>query len=164
MTTSTQTFRPGAATPVPLRDVERELNRRLKLMQAKPGDESPMVRACMSNLIVYCDRADLAERVAAQVPEVVTVHPARVLLLIAETGPQEGDLQAAVCVRGHVQDPGRWVVSEQVTLRATGQAVDHLSYAVRSLLIGDLPTNLWWASAQRVPFQVAGQLAPSRRS
>jgi glucose-6-phosphate dehydrogenase assembly protein OpcA len=156
MTPSRPTFHPGAATPVPLRDVERELSRRLKLLQGKPGDESPMVRACMSNLIVYCDRADLAEKVSAQVPEVVTVHPARVLLLIAEPGPQEGDLQAAVCVRGHVQDPGRWVVSEQVTLHATGQGVDHLPYAVRSLLIGDLPTNLWWASAQPPP--LAGPL------
>src|SRR5262249_34746085 len=50
------------------------------------------------------------------------------------------------CVRGRVVDPGRWVCAEQITLQAQGQAVEHLPYAVRGLVIGDLPTNLWWAA------------------
>jgi glucose-6-phosphate dehydrogenase assembly protein OpcA len=38
------------------------------------------------------------------------------------------------------------VCSEQVTLRARGEGVSHLTFAVRGLLIGDLPTNVWWAA------------------
>src|SRR5262249_17825060 len=52
---------------------------------------------------------------------------------------------------GHVVDPGRWVISEQVTLHARGQGVGRLPSAVRALLIGDLPTNVWWATPQPPP-------------
>jgi glucose-6-phosphate dehydrogenase assembly protein OpcA len=38
-----------------------------------------------------------------------------------------------------------------VTLRAGGGAVDRLPFAVRALLIGDLPTNLWWAAPTPPP-------------
>jgi glucose-6-phosphate dehydrogenase assembly protein OpcA len=42
--------------------------------------------------------------------------------------------------------------SEQVTLHASGGAVVKLPFAVRALLIGDLPINLWWRSTQPPPF------------
>jgi glucose-6-phosphate dehydrogenase assembly protein OpcA len=123
--------------------VEKELSRRLKALHGL--GESPMLRACMSNLVIYCDSTAAAEQVGKQVPAIVALHPARVLLLIAEPAAERADLEAAVCVRGHVVDPGRWVVSEEITLHATGHGVERLPSAVRSLLIGDLPTSLWWA-------------------
>ena len=43
------------------------------------------------------------------------------------------------------------VCSEQVTLRAAAPSVCRLPSAVRALLIGDLPTNLWWATPQPPP-------------
>jgi glucose-6-phosphate dehydrogenase assembly protein OpcA len=141
--------RSGAFDPVPLHDVERELARRLRAVQG-PG-EVPIVHACMSNLVIYCDREELAQAILAEVPTVVTLHPCRVLLLIAEPGPSDGGVRAAVNILGHVVDPGRWVCSELVTLRAAGPSIDRLPSAVRALLIGDLPTNLWWAAPQPPP-------------
>ena len=49
-------------------------------------------------------------------------------------------------VRHHSLDNRQVVCTEQVTLEAGGAAVEHLPFAVRALLIGDLPTNLWWAA------------------
>src|SRR5262249_29018103 len=46
--------------------------------------------------------------------------------------------------------------SEQVTLRAKGDAVLQLPFAVRELLIGDLPINVWWAAP--VPPPLGGPL------
>ena len=43
-----------------------------------------------------------------------------------------------------------------VTLHAGGAAVDRLPFAVRALLIGDLPVNLWWQA--HVPPPLAGAL------
>lgn len=137
-------LRPGAPTPVPLKDIERELNRRMKLVQG-PG-ESPVVRACMSNLVVYCDSAELGDMLTNEFPRMVALHPARVILLIADPQASGNELESALAVRGHLVDPGRWVISEVVTLTARGAAVERLPYAVRSLLIGDLPVNLWWAA------------------
>jgi glucose-6-phosphate dehydrogenase assembly protein OpcA len=133
-------------TPVPLKDVESELSRRLKLTQGV--GESPILCARMSNLLVFCDHHDLADQVAREIPDIVAIHPARVLLLLVEPDAETGDLTAAVAVIGHVVDPGRWVCSELISLSAKGHAVDRLANAVRALLIGDLPTNLWWTTTQ----------------
>jgi glucose-6-phosphate dehydrogenase assembly protein OpcA len=148
--------KPGFSDQVALKDVERELGRRMRAVQG-PG-ESPILRASMSNLIVFCDRQELADQVAQEIPEIVAAHPARVLLLVAEAGPasEAEDLVTTVGVQGRVVDPGRWVCSEIVTLHAKGQVAERLPFAVRGLLIGDLPTNLWWAAPQ--PPSMAGPL------
>jgi glucose-6-phosphate dehydrogenase assembly protein OpcA len=87
---------------------------------------------------------------------VVAAHPARVLLLIAESGESE-PARARVTVwqnRGGGDSPN--TCCEQITLRARGDAALQLPYAVRGLLIGDLPINLWWAAA--VPPPLGGPL------
>ncbi|MBV9123096.1 MAG: glucose-6-phosphate dehydrogenase assembly protein OpcA [Planctomycetes bacterium] len=135
--------------PIPLHDVEHELVRRLNAMQ-HPG-EGPVLRACLSNLVVYCHRSEQAEKVAAEIPGIIALHPARVLLLVGQTGNEEGDLTASVWVRRHQVSSGRPVYSEQVTLRAQGQAVSRLPFVVRTLLISELPINLWWAVPEPPP-------------
>jgi glucose-6-phosphate dehydrogenase assembly protein OpcA len=139
---------------VPLPDVERELRRQ---RQALPGaDEAPVQLVRMSNLVIFCHGRASAEAVAAQVPAVVTAHPARVLLLVGEPAGDGPDVTASVCVRTRPAGSHQLACAEQVTLHAAGTAVNRLPFAVRSLLIGDLPTNLWWASAQPPP--LAGPL------
>lgn len=142
-----------AQEDVPPERIEQELTRQLSEIEAL--DELSARRVHMSNLVVFCDRADLAEAVAAEVPAVVRVHPARVLLLIGEPGPESTG--AAASVHTWCQSRGRLhLCSEQVTLRARGRGVEQLPYLVRGLLVGDLPTNLWWASRQ--PPSLAGPL------
>jgi len=134
---------------VPLAAIERELLRRVHALQA-PG-EAPMQRACMSNLVIFCDRPELASTVAEQVPALVAEHPARVLLLLGEAAAKGDDLTATICVRARPGGAGRHLFSEQVTLHAQGTAVGRFPSAVRELLIGDLPVNLWWAVPQPPP-------------
>jgi glucose-6-phosphate dehydrogenase assembly protein OpcA len=105
----------------------------------------------MSNLIIYCQRPDLTARAEGEIPAIVALHPSRVLLLSAEPGPEAGDLTATVNVRARLSHTGRSVCSEEVTLHARGQAVDRLPFAVWGLLIGDLPSNLWWATPDPPP-------------
>lgn len=132
---------------VPLRQVERELNRQLKTIQSDKG-EAPVIRAGLSNLVIYCDSAERAAEVEAEVPNIVAIHPARILLLIHDPDGTPGPVTATVHTQMHRMGKGLRAFSEQVTLCANGRAAEHLPYAVRSLLIGDLPTNLWWASWQ----------------
>ena len=142
-------------TIVPLREVERELTRQLRCLQDRK-DGAPVVRAGLSNLLIYCNSEPLAEEVGAVVPEIVAIHPARVLLLVHDPSAPAGAVEATVHTRMHRLGKGLRAFSEQVTLRAGGRAGDHLPYAVRSLMIGDLPTNLWWAAP--VPPAMAGAL------
>lgn len=132
----------GVGTVVPLPKVEEELARQLNLVRGK--GEAPVRHARMSNLVIFCDRADTVERLAAEVPNIVSLHPARVLLLLAEeTAPD--DFSTAVNSWCEVGTEVH-ICCEQIVLRAGGQYVHRLPFAVRGLLIGDLPTNVWWAA------------------
>ena len=137
------------AVTVPLRDIERELSRQMRQLQG--ADVAPVLRARMSNLVIFCDQRETAGRVAAQVPDIVAVHPARVLLLIGEPAVANADISATVRVRAQRLDNHQQTCSEQVTLHAAGASVARLPFAVRALQIGDLPTNLWWATTQPPP-------------
>jgi glucose-6-phosphate dehydrogenase assembly protein OpcA len=139
---------------VELKEVEHELSRQMKLLQGQ--GEEPVRRARMSNLVVFCNSRDQAERLAADIPEVVSVHPARVLLLLGESGATSGAIQATVHVRPQRLGSKQQCLSEQVLLQASGPLVDRLPFAVRALLVGDLPINLWWAAPQPPP--LAGAL------
>src|SRR5262249_48832023 len=46
--------------------------------------------------------------------------------------------------------------TELIILRAPANLADRLAFAVRSLVIGDLPINLWWAA--NVPPPLAGHV------
>jgi glucose-6-phosphate dehydrogenase assembly protein OpcA len=139
---------------VPLHDVERELSRQMHEFQGK-GDK-PVLRARMSNLVIFCNTRDQAAAVAAQVPDVVTVHPARVLLLLGEPAEESRPITATVQVRRQRVGSAEQCCTEQVLLHAAGSQVDRLPFAVRALLVGDLPTNLWWST--NVPPPLAGPL------
>jgi glucose-6-phosphate dehydrogenase assembly protein OpcA len=151
MSTPTPEARPVA---VPLKEVERELNRQLRAAQG-PGDR-PVQCVRMSNLVIYCAGPEQAAQVEAQVPDVVAVHPARVLLLLPEPGSSAPNLAASVLVRPIGDGHTHHACAEQVTLRAPEGSAYRLPFAVRALVIGDLPTNLWWAAP--VPPPLAGAL------
>jgi glucose-6-phosphate dehydrogenase assembly protein OpcA len=154
MTASTVSPVIPEAVTVPLHEIEQELSRQMRALQGV--EEAPVLRARMSNLVVFCDQQELADRVTAQLPDIVAVHPARVLLLIGEPGGDNAEITATVHVRAHRLDNRQQACSEQVTLHATGLSVSRLPFAVRALQIGDLPTNLWWTSLQPPP--LAGPL------
>jgi glucose-6-phosphate dehydrogenase assembly protein OpcA len=143
-----------STTTVPLHQVDRELNRQLKILQG-PG-AAPVLRSRMANLVIFCAGEEQAAAVSAQVPDVCAVHPARVLLLVGDRAAADAPVTAEVLSRPINAELRRFAFAEQVTLRAGGSEVDRLPFAVRSLVIGDLPTNLWWSAA--VPPPLAGPL------
>ena len=137
--------------PLPLGEVEKELNRQLAALK-EPG-VAPLQWARMSNLVVYCNGEALAHDLGQVLPDIVTIHPARVLLLVAggTQEPESAPVTATVNVWCHRGEAGTKTCSEQVTLRAQGDAVFQLAFAVRELLIGDLPINVWWAAPVAPP-------------
>jgi glucose-6-phosphate dehydrogenase assembly protein OpcA len=135
---------------VPLGGVEREFLRQLKEMQGP--DERALQRARMANLVIYCAAKERAATLNSEIPEVVNVHPARVILLIVDVDSSSMELEATVLVRPLRIGSHGFGFSEQVTLTCGNDSVHHLPFAVRALLIGDLPTNLWWAAPVPPPF------------
>jgi glucose-6-phosphate dehydrogenase assembly protein OpcA len=148
--TAATVFAPTGSVPIALRDVEAELARQMKALQAN-GDH-PVQFARMSNLVIFCDQREQAERIAGEISEVLSIHPARVLLLLGESGVDEAPISAAARVwprhNGAVTD----TCFEMIALHTSGATIGRLPFAVRALLVGDLPTNLWWACNQPPPF------------
>jgi glucose-6-phosphate dehydrogenase assembly protein OpcA len=134
---------------VPLREVERELKQRMQQLQ---GDtESAFQRARMSNLVLFCDSLQRSIELNDDVPAISEIHPARSILLVGERG-SDRPLTARVTVRPVAQRKATiGACVEMVTLHAGGSQIERLPFAVRSLLIGDLPVNLLWASTMPPP-------------
>src|SRR5207249_1700152 len=107
--------------------------------------KAPLQRARMSNVVIFCNSLEQSILLNEQVPAFEKVHPARVILLVGEPGPDR-ELTCRVTVRPVGQTSRSHAVAEQVTLHAGGGNVDRLPFAVRALLIGDLPVNLLWAA------------------
>ncbi|MCX7087605.1 MAG: glucose-6-phosphate dehydrogenase assembly protein OpcA, partial [Methylococcales bacterium] len=115
-----------------------------------------VMRACMSNLIIYCDGMEEATEIGKDVSAIVEVHPARVLLLVGNGKPKEGNIEALVGIYYTALNDGWQVCAERIDVIATEAVTERLPSVTRSQLIGDLPTTLWWTSRQPPP--EAGEL------
>lgn len=145
-----------APSAVELQNIESEL---VALRLSKPSaddedittDTQPMTRACMSNLIVYCDTPAEADVLPPHFALLARRHPARIILLVAEDPDQSQDLVARVSAGLTRQGKRRQVSSEQIRISASSKGRGRLASAARGLLIGDLPTALWWNAVQPPP-------------
>jgi glucose-6-phosphate dehydrogenase assembly protein OpcA len=117
---------------------------------ANSDEQAVVMRACMSNLIIYCDTPKEAEVISQEIPAIVDIHPARILLLVGNGKPSEAALEASIAIYYTALDDGWQVCGERIDVISTTAAADRLPSVARSLLVGDLPTTLWWAS-QRPP-------------
>jgi glucose-6-phosphate dehydrogenase assembly protein OpcA len=137
---------------VPLLGIEAALN---ELWRSSGADQAPSdratTRACMSNLIVYCDAGDGCAQIEQQLPDIARTHPSRILLLTEERDSDQSEILASVSTFSATTGSKKRIRSEHVTLRARGAASRELAGIVRPLLIGDLPTALWWTPSDQPP-------------
>lgn len=139
------------ARPVDVGAIERELTQLWGQSGPEVVDDDPVTRACMSNLVIYCSDEETAERVPSEIGAIVQRHPSRVLLLVGHGMSAGSELEAYVSAVCYAASQGRQVCSEHVTLSAPSGGAARLPSVARPLLIGDLPTALWWASIEPPP-------------
>lgn len=114
------------------------------------ASDGPVTRAVMANLIVFRDRplrelVDLAAPVdGVPIDEVVLRCPVRVIMLhhTAQSTPC-GPIGATISIY-LFGPPGMRIGVEQIAVRSSC-AEDSLPSVVRHLLLGDVPTTVWWA-------------------
>ncbi len=147
--------------PVDIAAIDRELTKLWKPPEGHAGDHHALTRACMSNLIIHGTTREQAGLIPDEIDVLVRHHPARVLLLVDEDDREGTAIEAFVSARCHLSGKHSQVCSEHVTINASGDAVRRLPSVARSLLIGDLPTTLWWASDEAPPLggELFGELA-----
>ena len=107
--------------------------------------EAGVTRACALNLIVYTTRHDDRARLDEMLDEVSQQHPGRMLVLVADAEAAGAKLEAYVSSRcRHLGGSRKQVCGEQVTIEASGLAVETAASAVAPLLVPDVPVFLWW--------------------
>ena len=115
--------------------------------------EGPVSRAVMSNLVVFCrcaaaDNVDLSSAPkGVPIEDVARNHPARVILLYhdpdaPEQSGTDAELGAHLSVLTFGPPDARYGV-EQIVIRSTCQEAG-LPSIVRRLILGDVPTSVWW--------------------
>lgn len=143
-------------TEVPLERVEKEISQQMRATVAGEIEDAPVPRVRRANLVIFCDNPHTGAELSSMAEEIVRTMPARVLLLVGATTQPAADITARVLVQARRSGRTQQVCNEQVILRAGGPQVLRLPIVVRSLLIGDLPTNVWWAAP--TPPALAGEL------
>jgi glucose-6-phosphate dehydrogenase assembly protein OpcA len=115
--------------------------------------DAPVSRAIMSNLVVFCRRPADNDVDLTLPPEGVPIddvargHPARVILLYHDPdGPGNAASGAPIAARVGVLAFGpsdaRYGVERIVIRSSCGEAA--LPSLVRQLILGDVPTSVWW--------------------
>jgi glucose-6-phosphate dehydrogenase assembly protein OpcA len=125
--------------------LEKELARSWQ-RSAGSEEDSGVTRVCVLNLIIYASRKDDRAKMD-ELLDVVTAHvPSRALVLIADRDSTEPRLEAYVSMRCQTESRSgsRQVCGEQVTIEASGTAVETAASAIEPLVVPDVPVFLWW--------------------
>ena len=125
--------------------VESELTQLWKAAAEDTLEGQPVVRACVLNLVGYAPGDDVAQHINEVISQVSSRHPSRSIIIVADPRAKSAGLRASISA--HCQVPtagGRQVCSEQITLHASGAAVDEVHGTVLPLLVPGLPVFLWW--------------------
>lgn len=142
-------------TSVKVADVELHLEQLWAQFMTEVSQGQAVMRACMSNLIVYCDTMDEGNAVDSEIAAIVDVHPARVLVLKGDGLAGDYPLEAGVTMYYDTLTDGWQVCAERIDVVSSIPGRTRLPSVVRSMLIGDLPTTLWWTS-RKPPLESGG--------
>jgi glucose-6-phosphate dehydrogenase assembly protein OpcA len=126
-------------------DLEAELSALWRSAAEDPAAKSSVTRACTLTLLIYAESDEAAYEVNNLVAEVTRQNPCRTIIMMLEPEATPSGLEAWVSAHCHLPAAGeKQVCSEQITLRARGEAVEGLPSVVLPLTVSGLPIFLWW--------------------
>ncbi len=135
----------GEARSVDVVAIEHELTQLWKAAAEDTLEGQPVVRASVLNLVAYAPGDDVATHINEVISQASSRHPSRSIVIVAEPDAGAAGLRASISAHCHIPGAGgKQVCSEQITLHASGAAVEEVHGTILPLLIPDLPVFLWW--------------------
>jgi len=133
-------------------DLEAELSALWRSAGEDPAAKNAVTRACTLTLLIHVESDEAAYEVTNLVAEVTRQNPCRAIIMMLEPQATPSGLEAWVSAHCHLPVAGeKQVCSEQVTLRARGEAGQGLASVVLPLTVSGLPIFLWWRAGDFSP-------------
>lgn len=137
---------PWAGKKVNLDQVEEELSFLWKMAADNVRTSQNInVRTSVLNLVICAPDTETAQRASALMRDLSSTHIARVTILILDTSSSAASLSTWVTLRSFpiISDLMRHNF-EQITMLASGTAVQAIANIIQPLLKPDLPVYIWW--------------------
>jgi glucose-6-phosphate dehydrogenase assembly protein OpcA len=142
----------GEPRPANVADLEAELSALWRSAAEDPAAKNAVTRACTLTLLIYVESDEAAYDVTNLVAEVTRQNPCRTIIMMLEPQATPSGLEAWVSAHCHLPVEGeKQVCSEQITIRARGEAVKGLASVVLPLTVSGLPIFLWWRAGDFSP-------------
>ena len=142
----------GNPRAVDVAAIESELSSLWRSAAEDPALKNAVMRACALTLIIYVESEESAQEVGELIADVTRQNPCRAIVMIVEPDADSEGLEAWISAHCHLPTAGeKQVCSEQVTLRARGEAVGNLSSVVLPLTVSGLPVHFWWRAGRFSP-------------
>ena len=118
---------------------------RRKAAQSEAGDEEhPHPRNCVMTLVAVATAEGDERRAQRASIAIAAQHPSLTIIVREEPNVRSGRIDASITTHAIKTPSGSLAEGEIVTLRVRGAAGEHLAALVDPLLIGGVPTYLWW--------------------
>jgi glucose-6-phosphate dehydrogenase assembly protein OpcA len=142
----------GEPRAADLADLEAELSALWRSAAEDPAAKNVVTRACTLTLLIYVESDEAAYEVNNLVAEVTRQNPCRTIIMMLEPEASHSGLEAWVSAHCHLPVAGeKQVCSEQITIRARGEAGQGLASVVLPLTVSGLPIFLWWRAGDFSP-------------
>ncbi len=138
-----------AGRAVDIGRIEAELARlRYQAAGIGRGEETYAIRTSVLNLVVYAADGKAAREAARVIAGVPSHHPSRAIVVVRRPSSEDSRIDAELAAHCHVS-PGleQQVCYEEITLKVSGRAADHVHSIIIPLLVSDLPVYVWWTGA-----------------
>ena len=145
-------IRLGEPRPVNVADLEAELSALWRSAAEDPSAKNGVTRACTLTLLIYVESDEAAYDVTSLVAQVTRQNPCRAIIMMLEPEAGSSGIEAWVSAHCHLPVAGeKQVCSEQITIRARGEAGQGLASVVLPLTVSGLPIFLWWRAGSFSP-------------
>lgn len=126
--------------------IEAELDNDWRMANARAlaGGGQAAARTSVLTLMIYSDTDTQALRALNAVRALTSLHPSR-CVIIAPLDAAEGGKQVEAFISTRSESAGGGTsYGEEIVLRATPSAAEHLAGAMLPLIVSGLPAFLWW--------------------
>jgi glucose-6-phosphate dehydrogenase assembly protein OpcA len=132
----------GEDVRVDVTSIEKQL---ADLWRAEKSErDDVMTKAALWNVVAHTSTGEAHTHASEVLARASASVPQRTIVIRADPRGDNDTIASWISANCHLIGGGRQVCSEEVSIVATGEHIDHVPPLVNALLLPDMPVALWW--------------------